>query len=869
MRQQGMSFIADVVADAVPLDSTFELLRVVWMEVAIAAFAAIVYFTFSGLLSPKLKKPCKSGKLDDVEDGRRNKTVAQTVPCDADSGLCQLVNKALRQGKISEAIASLRAHPKVATGVVPANVAPRLLMAAAKAPNFNEVMIEMRDFVGKIEPRSIEAVVTEATKNKDIETCRRLQLMSGLLSVSMSKQTFEVLAQAYSADAVALRSLVEECKAPLSRTFAKLVLEVCTKMKDIDLAAEVFEKVADSDAPFLRKIVERSATHCVDYAGDAAAKDACLRAKEIRACGKNGDLQAALDIFEQQPDNSSRTPYNAILEACVACGDLDRALEIFSKAKQEELADVVSYNTVMKVHVAQGNVSAAKALLAEISARGLSPTHASFHTLLNFLSSAGDRNGVWNVLTEMQKAGVSPNSVTCSILLKGKLNSASDVDTVLRIIKKLEEPLDEVLFSSLAEACIRTRKLEVLTEYMSTFSAHGNANVLSAPTYGSMIKAYGQMHDVKRVKELWGDMVRHGVQPTAITLGCMVEALVMNKRTSDAWALVLELRSDQNTAPLLNTVIYSTILKGFANSREIDKVMAIYAEMKVRNIQSNTITYNTILNAFAQGGAMHRAAVLLEDMKSADPPVEPDIVTYSTLVKGFSNSGDLDRALCILKDMQDEGKNSPDEVMYNSILDGCCKAQRLEDALKLFGEMKQNGIAPSNYTLSIMVKLLGRGRRLKQALALVEEVSNEFGVKPNIQVYTCLIQACFNNRQASKAIALHDKIIEEGLFPDEMTYSALVKGCLQASLVDKAVHLVKCAHGVAHPRATGRPAGVSARCLDDVISALGGKHNETATSLLVEIGKLSRQVTSNAMNPGRVQNKTNDVGAAPWRKRRD
>jgi pentatricopeptide repeat protein len=342
----------------------------------------------------------------------------------------------------------------------------------------------------------------------------------------------------------------------------------------------------------------------------------------------------------------------------------------------------------------------------------------------------------------------------------------------------------------------------------------------------------------------------------------MVEALVMNRRTADAWALALELRSNETTAPLVNTVIYSTILKGFANAKDLGKVMALYGEMRAHDIQPNTITYNTILNAFAQGGAMHRVAALLEDMKAAVPPVEPDIVTYSTLVKGFCNSGSLDRALCIMKDMQDEGKNTPDEVMYNSLLDGCSKEHRLDDALKLFDEMKKNGIAPSNFTLSIMVKLLGRCRRLKAALNLVDEVRTDYKVKVNIQVYTCLVQACFNNRQASTAVALHDQIIEEGLIPDEITYSALVKGCLQASLIDQAVHLVKCAHGVARPNAGGRPAGVNARCLDDVAFALGGKQSEKAKALFVAIGKTSpRQETDKA------QSKSSNAADAPWRRR--
>merc|ERR1719265_263936 len=203
-------------------------------------------------------------------------------------------------------------------------------------------------------------------------------------------------------------------------------------------------------------------------------------------------------------------------------------------------------------------------------------------------------------------------------------------------------------------------------------------------------------------------------------------------------------------------------------------------------IQPNTITFNTILNAFAQGGAMHRVPTLLEDMKAAAPSVEPDIVTYSTIVKGFCNAGNLDRALRVLEDMKVNGKHAPDEVMYNSLLAGCAKEHRPDEAIQLLSDMKKYNVTPSNYTLSMLVKLMGRCKRLNQAFVMLEDISREYGLKINIQVYTCLIQGCFNANQPGKAIALHDKIIQEGLNPDAMTYSVLVRGCLQAKLTEKA-----------------------------------------------------------------------------------
>jgi len=385
-----------------------------------------------------------------------------------------------------------------------------------------------------------------------------------------------------------------------------------------------------------------------------------------------------------------------------------------------------------------------------------------------------------------------------------------------------------------------------------------------------MIKAYGQVHDLKRVWDLWGEMTSKKVQPTAITLGCMVEALVTNRCTNDAWQLVQELRNDDATKPLCNTVIYSTILKGFAMFKETDKVMALYEEMKANEISPNNITFNTILNAFAQGGAMDRVPALLEDMKNSVPPAEPDIVTYSTIVKGFCNSGNLDRALEILKDMQGDGKFTPDEVMYNSLLDGCAKEHRPNDALKLLEDMKKLGVAPSNYTMSILVKLMGRCRRLSQAFAIIEEISKAYGLKVNIQVYTCLIQACFNNRQPGKAVALHKQIIDEGLVPDEMTYSALVQGSLKAGMVDKAVELAKCAHGLAEPRSKGTSPGINAKCLDELASAVGPAQ---AKALLADFASSSagtpadrERAKGKGKGKGKQGSKGGDSSSHPWRR---
>merc|ERR1719253_1588984 len=103
---------------------------------------------------------------------------------------------------------------------------------------------------------------------------------------------------------------------------------------------------------------------------------------------------------------------------------------------------------------------------------------------------------------------------------------------------------------------------------------------------------------------------------------------------------------------------------------------------------------------------MDRVPQLLQDMKASK--VEPDIITYSTIVKGYCQAGDVDRAFEVLEEMKRDSKFAPDEILYNSLLDGCAKQHRVDEALSLLEDMKASGTAPSNYTLSILVKLMGR-----------------------------------------------------------------------------------------------------------------------------------------------------------------
>merc|ERR1719460_1499519 len=128
------------------------------------------------------------------------------------------------------------------------------------------------------------------------------------------------------------------------------------------------------------------------------------------------------------------------------------------------------------------------------------------------------------------------------------------------------------------------------------------------------------------------------MQPNEIVLGCMLDALVCNGNVEDAVTLLSQWKS--RIVP--NTVMYSTIIKGFANNRQSTRALDMWKEMCELGLTFNTVVYNALIDSQARVGAMDSVSKLVTSMEGHG--CSPDGITYSTIVKGYCIKGDIDKA---------------------------------------------------------------------------------------------------------------------------------------------------------------------------------------------------------------------------------
>merc|ERR1719321_55951 len=512
----------------------------------------------------------------------------------------------------------------------------------------------------------------------------------------------------------------------------------------------------------------------------------------MRAAAMEKNLPAALSILSDLEASSlhpDTTTYNRALDACVICDDLKEARDLFSRMRNQGDIDLISYNTLLKGLGANCCWAEAESLLQEMRSKGFKPNCVTYNSLINAAIEKDDSALVWNFVDDMERQGVQVDEFTCSILIKGLRQHPrrEDVDRVLRLIEGARNvALDDVLYNTLLDCCIRLKDMQRCKHLLWKHS-HKAIATPSAQTCGTLIRAYGFVRQLNHAWGVWYDMQdSYGLEGTDVTFGCMIEACVTNGAMDEAIQVFQDLKTrfpDKNA----NSHIYSLLIKGFAQRKEMRRALQLFNEMKENEISVGVVTYNTLIDACARVGEMQQAAELFSSMCASG--IEPDLITYSTIIKGYCVQGDLEKGLQLFSMMQKKGIR-PDAILSNSILDGCAKRQMRSLTDTVLNDMELSGIPPSNVTLSILVKLYGRCRDLDEAFRVVEEFPVKYDFTANPHVQTCLMSACIANNSLDKAKEIYKKMCADGVAVDAKTYQTLVNGCLNLGDLKGAIEII-------------------------------------------------------------------------------
>ena len=125
-----------------------------------------------------------------------------------------------------------------------------------------------------------------------------------------------------------------------------------------------------------------------------------------------------------------------------------------------------------------------------------------------------------------------------------------------------------------------------------------------------------------------------------------------------------------------------------------------------------------------------------------------------------------------------------------AMLDGLCKDGNVQEALKLFGLMREKGTIPETVIYTAVVEGYTKAHRADDAIRIFRKMQSN-GISPNAFSYTVLIQGLYKCSRLQDAVEFCVEMLEAGHSLNVTTFVGLVDGFCKENGIEEAKGVIK------------------------------------------------------------------------------
>lgn len=135
------------------------------------------------------------------------------------------------------------------------------------------------------------------------------------------------------------------------------------------------------------------------------------------------------------------------------------------------------------------------------------------------------------------------------------------------------------------------------------------------------------------------------------------------------------------------------------------------------------------------------------------------------MLDGLCKDGLVQEAMKLFGLMRERG-TIPEVVIYTAVVEGFCKAHKLDDAVRIFKKMQSIGITPNAFSYGILIQGLLGAKRLDDAREFCLEML-ESGHSPNVVTFIGLVDAYCREKGLEEAQTMISSLREKGFCLNE------------------------------------------------------------------------------------------------------
>ena len=542
---------------------------------------------------------------------------------------------------------------------------------------------------------------------------------------------------------------------------------------DREMAGSVFyilkallQKLQEDAKPALTSLLTRAVFDhsLIRYSTDASSKnsqrviDAVVK-EFIREDNFSG-VSSVLESIEQMGHKPHDVCFNKLLDYICKQGVDMRYSELIlnSMIKNKVKASLVTFNTLLDLYVKQRNFTMA------------------FH-LFDSLVRTNDP---------------VPDNFTFSIMINGvKYMRNPDATQAERLFELYAErhPVEMVLVNCLLDVFVSLGESEKAQNLISQ-TIHLYGLMPDAVTYNTLIKDCSRRGCIREAQQYFAQMGEARLTPSKVTFNSMMDVCVKKGRLDLAMEYLKEMRT-AGCSP--DQFSYSIIFNGMKSNV---KEKAVYEKtfahlgglLSGEDFEPDEVFFNTMMDVAAKFNDLQRVLSLFGEMEKKD--IKPSCITFGILVKAYGRAGEGQKAVDAFEKMQQAGLK-PNEITYGCLIEALVNSGDVEGAQVYFGRLPALKVRLNPIILTTMIKGLSRERQYSQAVSLFEEARRDHSLRLNTICFNCMIDIATKKHNMMLASKYLTDMKLEGLAPDLITFSIMIKGTCQEKDLASAVGLLK------------------------------------------------------------------------------
>jgi pentatricopeptide repeat protein len=528
---------------------------------------------------------------------------------------------------------------------------------------------------------------------------------------------------------------------------------------------------------------------------NSVSKDQFLATKLVKAYCDLGGLGDARHVFDQfsQPKTIL---CNAMVGGYLRNEWFGETLELFKTMGSCNL-DIDSYtcNYALKACVGLLDYEMGREVIRRAVEKGVEKDRFLGSSMISFLVKFGSIDEARRVFDAMPE-----RDVVCWNSMIGGYVQACHFNEAFGLFFDMHHlgiRPSQVTMASLIQACIETRNLKHGKCVHGCVLGLGMGYDVLVLT--SLVDMYCKMGDVESAQLVFVSMPTRNL----VSWNAMISGFVQNGLVRDAVDLFHRLVL---SGCGFDSGTMVSLLQGCAQTADLDGGKVLHGCIYRKGLNSNLILSTAIIDLYSKCGALKQASFVFDRMKNRN------VITWTAMLVGLAQNGHAENALKLFSQMQEDGV-AANSVTLVSLIHSCAHMGSLKKGRSVHAHLIRRGFAFDAVNMTALIDMYAKCGKINSA----ERVFGTRFITRDVILWNSMITGYGMHGHGHQAVGVYRKMIEEGVKPNQTTFVAVLTACSHSGLVKEGIalfHRMERDHNI-------RPSGKHYACIVDLLGRAG------------------------------------------------